>query len=79
MFCHITENWRSRPLLSREVVVNLISSTTTDEGLRIKASLDETNYETGIKVSDKDLRTIPIKHADFHGDWNYAIKLMRQS
>jgi hypothetical protein len=79
MFCHITENWRARPLLSREVIVNLISSTTTDKGLRIQASLDEANYETGIKVSDKDLRTISIKHADFHGDWNYTIKPIRQS
>ena len=66
-------------LLSREVIVNLISSTTTDKGLRIQASLDEANCETGIKVSDKDLRTISIKHADFHGDWNYAIKPIRRS
>jgi len=79
MFCHITENWRARPLLSREVVVNLISSTTTNKGLRIQAALDEANYETGIKVSDEQLRSISIKHADFHGDWNYTIKPRRPS
>jgi transposase len=79
MFCHITENWRARPLLSREVVVNLISGTTTDKGLRIQASLDAAQYETGIRVSDKDLRRVSIKHAAFHGDWNYAIKSMRHT
>jgi len=77
MFCHITENWRARPLLSREVVVNLISSTKTNKGLQIQAALDEANYETGIKVSDEQLRSISIKHADFHGDWNYTIKPRR--
>jgi transposase len=79
MFCHITENWRASPLLSREVVVNLISSTTTNKGLRIQASLDEANYETGIKVTDEQLRSISIKPADFHGDWNYTIKPRRPS
>lgn len=77
MFCHITENWRARPLLSREIVVNLISSTKTDKGLRIQAALDEAHYETGIKVSDEELASISIKHADFHGEWNYAIKPMQ--
>jgi hypothetical protein len=52
MFCHITQNWRGRPLLSREVVVNLIGNTTTATGLRIRAELDEDSYEAGIKVSD---------------------------
>jgi len=79
MFCHITENWRARPLLSREVVVNLISSTKTEKGLRIQAALDEANYETGIKVSAEQLRSISINHSDFHGEWNYAIKPKRPS
>jgi hypothetical protein len=52
MFCHITNNWRGRPLLSREVVVNLIGSATTEAGLRIQSRLDENTYPAGIKVSD---------------------------
>ena len=58
MFCHITENWRGRPLVSREVVVNLIGGVTTDQGLRVRAALDENTYEPGIKVSDADLAAI---------------------
>ena len=52
MFCHITQNWRGRPLTSQEVVVNLIGSTTTQKGLKIKAQLDSNQYPTGKKVSD---------------------------
>jgi hypothetical protein len=51
MFCHITKNWRGRPLLSRAVVVNLIAHTTTCKGLHIKASLDTQSYPLGIKVT----------------------------
>jgi hypothetical protein len=74
MFCHITNNWRGRPLLSRQVVVNLIGSVTTDEGLRVKAALDENTYENGIKVSDTDLAAINLKRDEFHGEWNYRVK-----
>jgi transposase len=73
LFCHITENWRGRPLTSREVVVNLIASTTTKKGLSVKAQLDETNYEIGKKVSDEDLSKVNIEQARFHGEWNYSI------
>jgi hypothetical protein len=73
MFCHITNNWRSRPLLSRQVVVNLIGSVTTDQGLRVKAALDENTYEPGIKVSDADLAAINLKRDEFHGEWNYRV------
>jgi transposase len=73
MFCHITNNWRGRPLLSRQVVVNLIGSVTTDQGLRVKAALDENVYEPGIKVSDADLATINLKRDEFHGEWNYRV------
>lgn len=73
MFCHITNNWRGRPLLSRQVVVNLIGSVTTDEGLRVKAALDENAYEPGIKVSDADLAAINLKRDKFHGEWNYCV------
>jgi transposase len=74
MFCHITANWRGRPLISREVIVNLIGSTTTQEGLRIKATLDENVYAPGIKVSDEELATLAIERDEFHGEWNYRLK-----
>ena len=74
MFCHITENWRGRPLLSREVVVQLIGSTKTKTGLEVKASLDNNTYESGIKVSDKDLKSINYHMESFHGEWNYEIR-----
>lgn len=73
MFCHITENWRGRPLTSREVVVNLIGNTTTQKGLTIQASLDENKYEKGRKISDKKLLEVNLEKAEFHGEWNYAI------
>jgi hypothetical protein len=74
MFCHITQNWRGRPLLSREVVVNLIGDTTTAAGLRIQAELDENAYEAGIKVSNQELAELAIEREEFHGEWNYKIK-----
>jgi hypothetical protein len=74
MFCHITQNWRGRPLISRQVVVNLIGSTTTQTGLRIQAALDENTYALGIKVSDEELATIAIERDEFHGEWNYRLK-----
>ena len=74
MFCHITENWRGKPLLSHAVVVNLIANTTTTTGLRIQAELDTNTYATGIRVTDQELAAINIKKHKFHGDWNYTIK-----
>ena len=73
MFCHITANWRGRPLVSRQVVVNLIGSTTTREGLRIKAGIDENIYAKGIKVTDEELATLVIERDEFHGEWNYRL------
>jgi transposase len=74
MFCHITQNWRGRPLLSREVVVNLIGQTTTAKGLRIHAELDENDYPAGVKVSNKMLADLALERDDFHGEWNYRLK-----
>jgi len=74
MFCHITANWRGRPLVSRQVVVNLIGSTTTETGLRIEAALDENTYAPGIKVSDEELASLAIERDPFHGEWNYRLK-----
>ena len=73
MFCHITNNWRGRPLTSREVVVNLIGGTSTDSGLRIRAQLDENTYQAGIKVSDEELAELTIERDAFHGEWNYRL------
>jgi Rhodopirellula transposase DDE domain len=74
MFCHITQNWRGRPLVSHEVIVNLIANTGTDQGLRIKAELDKGIYPLHTKVSDNELATVNIKRNTFHGDWNYSIR-----
>ena len=74
MFCHITENWRGKPLVSRTVIVNLIGNTTTRTGLTIKAGLDTNTYEKGITVSDAEFAAINIKRQKFQGDWNYTIR-----
>ncbi|MFT5826395.1 MAG: hypothetical protein ACI8ZW_001907 [Yoonia sp.] len=74
MFCHITENWRGRPLTSREVVVQLIGATTTAAGLEIKAGLDPSSYQSGIKISDQEIQSINLYREEFHGEWNYEIR-----
>jgi len=74
MFCHITENWRGKPLVSRAVVVNLIGNTRTRKGLSVKAALDHHAYKKGIRVSDDQLATINLSRDRFHGDWNYTIR-----
>ena len=73
MFCHITENWRGRPLVSRQVVVNLIGHTRTKSGLTIHSELDENSYPTGQSVSDEQMRALNLKRAKFHGEWNYTL------
>jgi hypothetical protein len=79
MFSHITQNWRGRPLVSHEVIVNLIANTRTQTGLRIRAELDPGQYPTGIKVSDAQLNALNLKQAELHGDWNYAIYPRRKN
>jgi hypothetical protein len=79
LFCHITQNWRGRPLISHEVVVNLISQTTTATGLTVKAALDRTTYPTGTKVSDALFEALALYPDDFHGEWNYTIKPRRSA
>ena len=74
MFCHITENWRGRPLVNHAVVVSLIGSTRTRTGLQVRAALDRKGYEQGIKVSDEELESVRLKKDKFHGDWNYTIE-----
>ncbi len=73
MFCHITQNWRGKPLVSHEVIINLIAHTTTGKGLRIQAELDTGIYPTGLKVSKKQLAEVNLQRHNFHGEWNYRI------
>jgi transposase len=73
LFSFITKNWRGKPLVSRQAIVNLIASTTTKTGLLVRAALDTTPYETGIQVSDEEMAKVRLRPAKFHGEWNYSI------
>ena len=73
LFSYITKNWRGKPLVSHQAIVNLIASTTTKTGLVVRAALDKNIYETGIKVSDAEMAKLKIKPDGFHGEWNYTI------
>ena len=74
MFCHITENWRGRPLVSREVVVNLIGHTTTTTGLVIQSAFDNHGYPTGREVTAEQMESLALKQEKFHGEWNYTLR-----
>jgi Rhodopirellula transposase DDE domain len=73
LFSHISMNWRGRPLVSHEVVVELIGATRTRSGLRVQAELDAGCYPLGVKVSNKELAAVPLKRHDWHGEWNYTV------
>ncbi len=73
MFCHITRNWRGRPLTSYAVIVQLIGKTTTQAGLQIRAELDPHTYKTKETVTPEQLQRVRLKPAAFHGEWNYTI------
>lgn len=73
LFSFITQNWRGKPLVSHEVIVNLIAATTTRTGLHVRSQLDTGTYPKGIKVSKADFATINLYPNTFHGDWNYSI------
>ena len=77
LFSFITKNWRARPLVSLEVIVNLIAGTTTRTGLIVKAALDTNRYPTKIKVSDEQLGRLRLKPHAFHGEWNYTLSPRR--
>ena len=77
LFSFITRNWRGRPLLSHQAIVNLIASTTTRTGLVVKAALDTERYETGTKVSDADMARLRLTPFPFHGEWNYTLSPRR--
>lgn len=74
LFSYISMNWRARPLTSLQLIVDLIASTTTSKGLRVKARLDEKDYQKGIKILDRELAMLNIEKSTFHGEWNYKIK-----
>lgn len=73
MFSFMSKNWRGRPLDSLGTIVNLISNTTTQKGLKIEAEIDNTQYEKGLKVGDNEMAMLNIERANFHGEWNYKI------
>jgi Rhodopirellula transposase DDE domain len=73
LFCHITQTWRGKPLISRQAVVELIASTTTKTGLTVRCELDTGTYPKGIKVSNEEMATLNIKGDTFHPEWNYTI------
>jgi hypothetical protein len=74
LFCHITQNWRGKPLVSRLVVVDLIAATTTKTGLTVQCELDETLYAKAVKISDNAMNALNIERDVWHPEWNYTIK-----
>lgn len=77
LFCHITENWRGRPLVDLETIVQLIGSTRTKKGLRVKAGLDPRQYATGVVVQDEEIEGLRVRPDAFHGEWNYTLRPRR--
>jgi hypothetical protein len=73
LFCHITQNWRGRPLTDRAAIVELIAATTTKTGLKVESALDTRIYEKGIKVRDAEMKCLDIRGDAFHPEWNYAV------
>lgn len=70
----VSMNWRGRPLVSHEVVVNLIGATTNKAGLKVQAHLDTGSYPIGVKLTDAEVAAVPLVRHDFHGDWNYTVR-----
>ena len=73
LFSFISKNWRGQPLISLEVIVSLIAATTTKKGLKVHASIDDSTYPAGAKVSDSEMKEINLRRDTFHGEWNYEI------
>jgi GH18 family chitinase len=78
LFAFITMNWRGKPLVSHQVIVQLIGSTTTDTGLGVCCEIDGNLYPKGIKVTDDEMQAINIMRDEFHGEWNYTISPNQQ-
>ena len=73
LFCFISQNWRGKPLISFEVIVNLIAATTTAKGLKVHAQLDDRPYPAGTQIDDQELAEVRLQRDKFHGEWNYEI------
>ena len=73
LFCHITQNWRGKPLRSFETIVDLIGNTRTATGLRVKARLDKRTYPTGVKITTAEMEALSLHRHEFQGDWNYEL------
>jgi len=73
LFSFISQNWRGKPLISHQVIINLIAATTTAAGLTVKSKLDTNTYPAGLKVSDQQMAELQLKRDKFHGDWNYSL------
>ena len=73
MFSYISQNWRERPLVSIETIVNLIGATKTKKGLIIQTSVDTNKYAKGIKITDKEIKSLALEREEFHGEWNYTL------
>jgi hypothetical protein len=78
LFAYIAQNWRGKPLISHQVIVQLIGSTTTDTGLKVDCEIDGNLYPKGIQVSDKEMAELNIKGDKFHPEWNYTISPKQQ-
>lgn len=74
MFSYISQNWRGRPLVSIETIVNLIGATKTRKGLKIKTSVDTNEYNKGIKITDEEMKMLALVRDEFHGEWNYTLR-----
>lgn len=74
LFSYISINWRGKPLTSLETIIELLSHTTTTQGLTVTAVIDTNIYPTGIKVSDEEMAHLHIIRDEFHGEWNYTIR-----
>jgi transposase len=74
LFSFVTINWRGRPLTSYRTIVELAAATTTRTGLKVQAEWDDAVYQTGTKITDKQLAALPITHGDWHGEWNYTLR-----
>jgi hypothetical protein len=74
LFCHITRNWRGRPLTTFEAIVALIGSTRTSKGLRVKARLDKRKYPLGVEITKNAMNDLSLHHNEFHGEWNYELR-----
>jgi len=79
LFSQITRNWQGRPLISHETILNLIGATTTTTGLSVTAELDEGSYPIGIKITDRQMKDLPISRDEWHGEWNYCLHPTRDT